>query len=657
MQFHELEELQRSVRILKQYHEVSLTHYHLPKSCGFNRLFNFDKSKVDCSKASTSTCVLSLTKAGYWSSKQPVWYDKTEMLVDELVRGEWTSAKLKENNPFTTSFLLECILELQSIKPDMATKKEIKDKVTFAISVLNNSLSRDDDGFVKGAAKIDDYPPSTFLTQLVIRVLLRSGPLGVKIRRSVQDWSWTQIEHELALIYSKSKSADAFALAYAVLLFVSCTKSFEASPDQSHILSKAIDCIFELQLPDGSWPRSRPLFHYPSVGNAYCFEYEMLTQFLQEKELIEHSLKHLPELALATKRLKDTAFEFEEGGYGWASGHHPQIAGPESWSTASVYHFLHVLDRVLAEAIRREVFDYVGIEYLPTIEHRTSSHTFCENLWDSKIKVSDGIELSLKETLYNKFVQPIYLHSKDIDNGCDLPRTVPISAVFYGPPGTSKTQLAKEISVFLKWPLLSIDPSNLVREGFEKVQAETNSLFTMLSKLERCVVLLDEFDEMLRERTDSQSETLSRFLTTTMLPKLSQINESRRIVFIVATNHIEQFDFAIKRPGRFDLIVQIMPPTTEAKLAARPTIQQKLQKEYRFRIDTLRPNLEPLTFSEFSELERSLLKANNREHATQIMKDAKDRCTLMQPLKSGETSTWIDECEKQIRYIRIPDSY
>ena len=65
MQFHELEELQRTVRTLKQYHVVSLAHYFLPNSCGFNRLFNFDPNKTDWSKASTSTCVLSLTKAGY----------------------------------------------------------------------------------------------------------------------------------------------------------------------------------------------------------------------------------------------------------------------------------------------------------------------------------------------------------------------------------------------------------------------------------------------------------------------------------------------------------------------------------------------------------------------------------------------------------------
>ena len=160
---------------------------------------------------------------------------------------------------------------------------------------------------------------------------------------------------------------------------------------------------------------------------------------------------------------------------------------------------------------------------------------------------------------------PIAQHAGEVENGRDLPSGVPISAVFFGPPGTSKTQLAKHIAVFIGWPLLGVDPSHLVRRGLDQVQAETNTLFSMLADLERVVVFLDEFDEMVRERAAERSEVLSRFLTTAMLPKLTQIYDRRRIVFIMATNHIEQFDFAIRRPGRFDLLLQVMPPTLQAK--------------------------------------------------------------------------------------------
>jgi hypothetical protein len=652
MDFRELEEFQRIVRQLQKYHVVSLKHYHLHNSYGFQHLYSEStKNTGDFSKASTATCILSLTSSGCWTSDED-WYTKTEKLIEELAITDWTSAKLEKNNPFTVSFILESILALLDIKPEVINNVIVKQKKEKAIRILKKSLRSDKNNKADGAAKLANYPPSSYLTQLVVRVLKKCNQLDEDTRICVRQWSWRQIEHELALIISNSKSADPLSLAYSVMLFVSCTKSFESTPDENQILHRAIDCVFESQLPDGSWPRSRPLFHYPKVGNAYCFEYEMLTQFLQEKFLFEHSLNHIEHLYLTARKLKEFSFEFEGGGLGWASGHHPQIQGPESWSTASVYHFLHVLDRVIAEAIRREVFKYVGAEYLPLGDCKKNESDFCINFWDSDIFLSDKQSLSLKTTLFEKLVKPISEHLADIENGHDLPKSVPISAVFFGPPGTSKTELAKEISKYLNWPLLAIDPSHLVKEGLDNVQAETNSVFNMLSKLEQCVVLLDEFDEMLRERTSAHSETLSRFLTTAMLPKLSQINEHRRIIFIVATNHIDQFDFAIKRPGRFDLIIQVMPPTVKSKLEACPEIGNLLEK-YNISKEKIKNYLEPLTYLEFLNLVKSSENVHNEKDAMKLITQSKEKCTLMQ--KINEKENWKTECNNQIKYIRIPN--
>ena len=87
----------------------------------------------------------------------------------------------------------------------------------------------------------------------------------------------------------------------------------------------------------------------------------------------------------------------------------------------------------------------------------------------------------------------------------------------------------------------------------------------MLAMAEQVVVLLDEFDELGKDRAQSQ-ELLSRFITTSMLPKLAAINDERKIVFLLATNYVSAFDTAFSRGGRFDMILQVMPPTPEAKL-------------------------------------------------------------------------------------------
>jgi hypothetical protein len=50
-----------------------------------------------------------------------------------------------------------------------------------------------------------------------------------------------------------------------------------------------------------------------------------------------------------------------------------------------------------------------------------------------------------------------------------------------------------------------------------------------------------------------------------MLPKLAELWEARKIMYFVATNHIEYFDRAVTRSQRFDAIIFMSPPSFAAK--------------------------------------------------------------------------------------------
>ena len=63
-----------------------------------------------------------------------------------------------------------------------------------------------------------------------------------------------------------------------------------------------------------------------------------------------------------------------------------------------------------------------------------------------------------------------------------------------------------------------------------------------------------------------QLDIESQFLTTTMLPKLTRLHDQARVIFLMATNFQERFDAAIKRAGRFDLLLCMGPPRLDEKL-------------------------------------------------------------------------------------------
>jgi len=142
----------------------------------------------------------------------------------------------------------------------------------------------------------------------------------------------------------------------------------------------------------------------------------------------------------------------------------------------------------------------------------------------------------------------------------DFPR----SAIFFGPPGTGKTTLVSGLADAIGWKYIEIHPSHFVSEGLPNVQQTADGIFGKLMEVDHAVILFDELDELVRER-DIEPDQFGRFLTTSMLPRLAELWTARKVLYFVATNHIEYFDRAVTRSGRFDAVIFLSPPTFEAK--------------------------------------------------------------------------------------------
>jgi SpoVK/Ycf46/Vps4 family AAA+-type ATPase len=202
----------------------------------------------------------------------------------------------------------------------------------------------------------------------------------------------------------------------------------------------------------------------------------------------------------------------------------------------------------------------------------------------------------------------------------------------------------------------------VTRNGLDQVHAEAHRLFDMLEACDQVVVLLDEFDELVRER-ESEGEFQSRFLTTAMLPKLAALSARRRIVYIIATNHLERFDVAIRRPGRFDLILPVMPPTSQEKLKRWPVLKERLdaiRAVDKTHAEELRRLIADLTYSECDALIRRLENVTDAAEFTRIVAEEGQAATLSQRVqpRSGADEpeeTWRDRITGELERVRIPE--
>lgn len=604
------------------------------------------KGKGHISVSSSATCILSLVATDSWKADKA----KTKELLHFLISKK-TSAGLPDNNPFTIAWILDAVSALEGRYEPLDTADDVR------LGEMEELLQEDVKGGV-GGVRIKDYPPSAYLTQLVVRTLRRRKKLTEELEKLVNEWAWAELTRQLALIQARSKTADTFAVAYLLMLVPAVTSSSKTDPEQTSIQRTALKTFFDCQLHDGTWPLSRPLFHYEKFGNAYCYEYEMLTQLLQQPELQDLLLDYLPNLSSAAESVSNSVYRVEGGVQAWTSGHHPQLGDPESWVTASVYHFVHALDRLLAEAVRRKVFRYLESTLLiPSLKGATEAD-FAKTFLDSTVEVQ-GTEHSLRRYLWKEFVRPLSDECDGIAKGRIFDKRTPRSAIFFGPPGTSKTDLSSHIAKFLGWPLLSIDPSLLLRSGMEGIQAEANTIFRMLEETERVVVLFDEFDELVRERGSSKAEPFSRLLTTAMLPKLANIRKRGTLVFIIATNNIGEFDLAIRRQGRFDRIVQILPPTFDAKMTktdwgpAKLDIAKKLQELGVNVTEDIKQKIADLTYGECDDFAAELAKTADSQAAVTVLNTHWNHCTLQTNVsQEEEKTTWRDRCKTETQFNR-----
>jgi hypothetical protein len=510
----------------------------------------------------------------------------------------------------------------------------------------------------RGAINIKPYPPSAYLTQLVFRMLQRRPSwleklAGNRLDAAIVKWARGEIERQVVFLTTKSRISDPLQLGYAITLHVSARRGADISPEEQALIRSGLELFFKSQLESGLWPLSQPLFHYPKVGNAHAFEYELLTQLLLSKSLFEDLLQYLEALDKSVDQLSKSVFHLTatdgSSALAWASGHHPQFSGPESWSTACVYDFAYALDRLAAEATRRVAFAEVGVPYRPPqVVAKIDPNSFAppDKFLDAEIYVDGGPE-SLRATIIERLIKPVLKERVTISRGRSFSRTTPMSAMLFGPPGTSKTELAKLIAELLRWPLLSVDPSYLVQDGLEKLYFHSNLLFRMITRLEEIVVFLDEFDEMGRNRADNV-EMLSRFITTSMLPKLAAINAERGIIFLLATNYVDRFDSAFSRGGRFDLMFQVMPPTTDEKFRRWPKLRTLVDGAPKKTQPRLKEELSQFTFLETMEVVRRLEAGKDSDIAKHI-EEVAERCTMRR--KEGET-TWAAKCEDERKYIR-----
>jgi SpoVK/Ycf46/Vps4 family AAA+-type ATPase len=170
-------------------------------------------------------------------------------------------------------------------------------------------------------------------------------------------------------------------------------------------------------------------------------------------------------------------------------------------------------------------------------------------------QVKDRLNASFLAPLNNPQLRQLY--GKSLRGGL----------LMYGPPGCGKTFLAKAVAGELQAKFLHVSVADVFDMWIGSSERNIHELFETARASAPCVLFLDELDALGVKRTLTRNSG-TRSSVNQLLTELDGIGaENEGVYVLAATNHPWDIDPALRRPGRLDRMLLVLPPDQEAREA------------------------------------------------------------------------------------------
>ncbi|XP_064970368.1 calmodulin-interacting protein 111-like isoform X2 [Musa acuminata AAA Group] len=137
----------------------------------------------------------------------------------------------------------------------------------------------------------------------------------------------------------------------------------------------------------------------------------------------------------------------------------------------------------------------------------------------------------------------------------------PRGLLMIGPPGCSKTLMARAVASEAKLNFLAVKGPELFSKWVGESEKAVRSLFAKARANSPAIVFFDEIDGLAVTRgQDSDGTSVADRVLSQLLVEMDGLDQKIGVTVIAATNRPDKIDPALLRPGRFDRLLDVQPP-------------------------------------------------------------------------------------------------
>ncbi|KAJ9580555.1 hypothetical protein L9F63_024266 [Diploptera punctata] len=269
---------------------------------------------------------------------------------------------------------------------------------------------------------------------------------------------------------------------------------------------------------------------------------------------ILQKLIHGTQFQVTDEELRDVAFSahgFVGADLASLCSHAYKHAASTSQATITIDDFAWALTQVKPSAMREVLIEVPNVQWSDI----GGQH-------DLKLKLRQAIEWPLKHP--EAFVR--------------MGITPPKGVLMYGPPGCSKTMIAKALATESKLNFLSIKGPEIFSKWLGDSEKAVKEIFRKARQVAPSIIFFDELDALGGERSGAGDSGSSHVQDRVLLQLVLELDGSvplGNVMVVGATNRPDRMDPALLRRGRFDRLVYVPLPDAETR---REILEIKLRK-------------------------------------------------------------------------------